>query len=128
MAYQKLCFARCSMLLLSVNGYWERLALKDSPLDDETAARVTKCLMNAILNSSALRMIRIERNSPSELTIDRVHLAPSWTDAVKSFVLCFHSNESAGLLISRKNPWKLLLSIDNVPFGLWPRILAKRST
>lgn len=61
--------------------------------------------------------------------MDRVCQALSCTNAVKNFDLCFRK-EGGGVMLQITRgtcPFKQVLS-QNVPLGLWPRILAKANT
>jgi len=108
----------------------EAISISRSPVKEGDVGRATESLTRALVKSTSLTELNLTRLSDTDFSLwEPIQEALLRTAAVQTFDWTFRNDESDmwnhGLTVTRSNPWKRFLAADNVPLGLWPRILAK---
>jgi hypothetical protein len=123
-SFRSLCDA------VSESSSLHALTLLTLPVHELIVDRASESLAQTFVNSKSVKIIRLNENKTGGLTTDRILHALLRTTAGKDFEVCFRKStaiNSAGhvsLNKKRTNPFKHLLP-QNIPLGLWPRVLAK---
>lgn len=98
-------------------------------VEDADMERNAMALAGAVASSSSLERIGIISRELSRTLAFADHICSALlqTEPVQNFDLCFRKCADSRIELSRTFCWKSLMP-QNIPLGLWPRILAKANT